>query len=416
MTELDTTSPHHTDTPQGCQAKPSARGAGFSRCPRQAQQHVAARTIQGKIEVPLTSMGHRPRALPAEPVALSHVERRAVPPKVRSVAIIASIAAATAVVFIRWPGLVDAIISHIRGLNGVWVVPAIALAAVSMVTAACEQRRVLRAGGLSLPLRSMVAITLAGNAMSVTLPLAGSTAGTAFTYLQLKKRGADVPTAAWALATSGIISTAVLAVVLGVGAGVTGDGATSIVGAVAVLLAIVPIAVLLMSFRSPMVRGHVEHIAERVSERLRSTKHGAAGLDPMVVSRAFERIAQFRLGWRAGATASVYSAVNWIADVACLAVCVSALGVPVPWTHLVIIYGATLGAASLSFTPAGIGIVESAIAVALVQSGVPTSAAIVAALLYRAVSCWLVLGIGWVSYATMRRGGKVDAAPATAAI
>jgi hypothetical protein len=50
---------------------------------------------------------------------------------------------------------------------------------------------------------------------------------------------------------------------------------------------------------------------------------------------------------------------------AAVAVCVSALGVPVPWTHLVIVYGATLGAASLSFTPAGIGIVESAIAVAL---------------------------------------------------
>jgi uncharacterized membrane protein YbhN (UPF0104 family) len=68
----------------------------------------------------------------------------------------------------------------------------------------------------------------------------------------------------------------------------------------------------------------------------------------------------------------------------------------------VIVYGATLGAASLSFTPAGIGIVESAIAVALMQSGVPASSAIVAALLYRAVSCWLVLGIGWFSYGTMR--------------
>jgi putative heme transporter len=308
----------------------------------------------------------------------------------------------------------DSILSYLRELNGVWVVPAIALAAVSMLTAALEQRRVLRATGMSLPLRSMVAITLAGNAMSVTLPLAGSTAGSAFTYVQLKKRGADVPTAAWTLATSGIISTTVLAVVLGVGAGVTGDGATSILGAVAVLLGIVPIAVLLMSIRSPMVRRHAERVAERVIARLHRRKHRSAGRDVMAVSRTFERMAQFRLGWRAGATASVYSAVNWIADAACLAVCVSALGVPVPWTHLVIIYGATLGAASLSFTPAGIGIVESTIALALVRSGVPTSAAIVAALLYRAVSCWLVLGIGWVSYATMRHG-KLDAAPVLAA-
>ena len=271
-----------------------------------------------------------------------------------------------------------------------------------MVTAALEQRRVLRAAGLSMPLRSMVAITLAGNAVSVTLPLAGSTAGTAFTYVQLKKRGVDVPTATWTLATSGIISTTVLALVLGIGAGVTGDGAMSVVGAVAVLLGIVPVAVLLLSFRSPAVRAHAERVATRIVNRLQRRRRFDR-LDGAVVSRTFERIAAFRPGWRAGATASVYSAVNWLTDITCLAVCVSALGVPIPWTHLVIIYGATLGAASLSFTPAGIGIVESAIALALVEGGVPTSAAIVAALLYRAVSCWLVLGVGWLSYATMRR-------------
>jgi uncharacterized protein (TIRG00374 family) len=336
-----------------------------------------------------------------------------VPRHARSVAIVASIVAASAVALIRWPLLVDSLISDVRRLNCVWVAPAVALTGVSMLTAALGHRRVLRAGGLSLPVRSMVAITLAGNAVAVTLPLAGGTAGTAFTYIELKKRGADVPTAAWALATSGIISTTVLAGVLGVGAGVTGDGATSIVGAVAALLGIVPIVGLLISFRSPMVRAHVEHLAARVIDRLHRTQPRANDLDATVVSGAVERIALFRLGWCAGATAAVYSALNWFTDLACLAVCVSALGVPVPWTHLVIVYGVALGAASLSFTPAGIGIVEPAIAVGLVQGGVPTSAAIVAALLYRAVSCWLVLGIGWSSYAMMHHGKATAATAAT---
>jgi hypothetical protein len=61
--------------------------------------------------------------------------------------------------------------TELRRLNGAWIVPAIALAAVSMLTAALQQRRVLRAAGLQLPVRSMMAITLAGNAVSVTLPL-----------------------------------------------------------------------------------------------------------------------------------------------------------------------------------------------------------------------------------------------------
>ena len=407
MTDLEAARPHHIDASQGCHAKQSAHAAGFSRCGRQAQQQAALRPIQRNGTGALPTAARRGQLLPIEPAALPHAERRAVPRRATSLAIVAAIAAAAAVAVIRWPQLADSIILDVRRLNGVWVVPAIALAGVSMLSAALEQRRVLRAGGLSLPVRSMVAITLAGNAVSVTLPLAGSTAGTAFTYVQLKKRGADVPTATWALATSGIISTTVLAVVLGVGAGVTGDGATSIIGAVAVLLGVVPIAVLLMSFRSPRVRAYAVHVADRVIGRLHRTRGRDDRPDTVIVSRAFERIALFRLGWRAGATASVYSAVNWITDVACLAVCGSALGVPVPWTHLVIVYGATLGAASLSFTPAGIGIVESAIAVSLMQSGVPAASAIAAALLYRAVSCWLVLGIGWFSYATMRHSKHV---------
>ncbi|HEY7627705.1 MAG TPA: lysylphosphatidylglycerol synthase transmembrane domain-containing protein [Ilumatobacteraceae bacterium] len=334
----------------------------------------------------------------------------------RPALVVAFVAVVIAAAHIRWPRLIDSLGGEVRRLNGVWLVPAIALAGVSMLTAALQQRRVLRARGVSLPVRSMMAITFAANAVSVTLPLAGSTAGTAYTYAQLKRRGADVPTAAWALATSGIISTTVLAAVLGVGAAVTGDGATSIVGPVAMVLGIVPIAVLLMSFRSELVRHRVERMVQVVVSGVRRVIRRAGDLDAAVVSRAFQRLAGFRLGWRAGAASSVYAAVNWVTDIACLAVCVTALGVPVPWTHLAVIYGATLGAASLSFTPAGIGLVESAIAVALVQSGVPTASAIVAAVLYRAVSCWLVLCVGWVSYATMRRvnllsgtGGRVSA-------
>lgn len=319
-----------------------------------------------------------------------------------SAPIVVVVAAAGAFVLIRWPRLIESIGGDIRRLNGLWLVPAIALAGVSMLTAALQQRRVLRARGVSMPVGSMMAITFAANAVSVTLPLAGSTAGTAYTYVQLKRRGADVPTAAWVLATSGIISTAVLAVVLGVGAGVAGDGATAVVGTVAMLLGIVPIAVLLISFRSPSVRAPVERIVHVMIERARRLTRRRGDVDTTAVSQAFQRLAGFRLGWRAGAASTVYSVINWVTDIACLAVCVTALGVPVPWTHLAIIYGATLGAASLSFTPAGIGLVESAIALSLVQSGVPTSSAIIAAVLYRAVSCWLVLCVGWVSYAMIK--------------
>lgn len=402
MIELDRVSAHHPDA-QGAHGTHSTRNAGFTRCPRQVL--LVSATKERRSDGPLDRIGFEPRSTTPPPV-----KRHARPSLVRSLAAVGALAAAVIIAGIRWPHLGDSFALEMRRLNGVWVVPAMALAGVSMTSAALQQRRVLRATGMSLPVRSMMALTFASNAVSVTLPLAGSSAGTAFTYVQLKKRGADVATAAWVLATSGIISTAILAIVLGVGAAATGDGETSIVGAVAMLLGIVPILVLLLSIRSPMVRRHVEQIAQRTIDRVHRLKRGSGEPDEFAVTRAFQRLAGFRLGWRAGAMSSMYSAVNWITDMACLAVCVTALGVPVPWTHLVIIYGATLGAASLSFTPAGIGLVESAIALLLVQSGVPASAAIVAAVLYRAVSCWLVLAIGWISYATTRRA-EVDTAP-----
>jgi uncharacterized membrane protein YbhN (UPF0104 family) len=284
----------------------------------------------------------------------------------------------------------------------VWLIPAILLAAVSMLAAAMLQRRVLQAAGVRLPLSSMAAITIAGNAVSVTLPLAGSTAGTAFTYHQLKQHGVDLPSAGWALAMSGIVSTSVLAIVLGVGATATGDGMTSILGPLTIVVGVLPMAALVASFRWPAVRAVLERITERTITRVRRLTRRGAGPDARMISGAFARVAGFRLGRRAAAASAALSVINWTADIGCLAACITAFGVPVPWPQIAVVYAAALGAASLSFTPAGVGIVEGALAVALVRAGTPTDIAVVAALMYRAISCWLVLAVGWVTYAVMR--------------
>ena len=68
----------------------------------------------------------------------------------------------------------------------------------------------------------------------------------------------------------------------------------------------------------------------------------------------------------------------------------------VDWRSLVTIYGAGQAAAGLSFIPAGIGIVEGAIAVALISTGTSGGVAIPAAVTYRAISCWLPIAAGWI--------------------
>ena len=89
----------------------------------------------------------------------------------------------------------------------------------SMAAAARSQRRLLRAGGAPLRLRSVMAISYAGNAVSVTLPLAGSLIGAAFSFRQLGRHGVDSAVVAWALAMSGVISSLTFVIVLGASTG-----------------------------------------------------------------------------------------------------------------------------------------------------------------------------------------------------
>ena len=67
---------------------------------------------------------------------------------------------------------------------------------------------------------------------------------------------------------------------------------------------------------------------------------------------------------------------------------------PLPWSGLLLAYGAgTRGDPAI--TPGGLGVVEGSITVALVEFGGPQLATVDAVLLYRLVSFWLVLLVGW---------------------
>jgi len=121
------------------------------------------------------------------------------------------------------------------------------------------------------------------------------------------------------------------------------------------------------------------------------------------IDAAIERFASQRLDRRATASAIALAGLNWTTDAACFVACIAAVGAPVPWAQLAVVYATGIGAATLSPTPAGIGIVEATMAVALINAGLPVALAVPAAIAYRAVSCWLALAIGWVVYALARK-------------
>ena len=91
------------------------------------------------------------------------------------------------------------------------------------------------------------------------------------------------------------------------------------------------------------------------------------------------------------------------AYIGCLAVCVHALGGSVPIASVAVVYltGSAIG--SLVPTPGGLGAIEAALSAGLTAAGMPGAAAVSSVLLYRLLTFWLPVPIGWVALKYLER-------------
>ena len=117
-----------------------------------------------------------------------------------------------------------------------------------------------------------------------------------------------------------------------------------------------------------------------------------------LLGTALQRAGSLRLGYGTVALAFGYALVNWLADVCCLVCAMFALGVPVPWTKILVAWTAASGAASFSPVPGGIGVVEVVLIAALVGIGVRAPAAVATTLLYRFLTFKIALTVFWFAY------------------
>jgi len=114
------------------------------------------------------------------------------------------------------------------------------------------------------------------------------------------------------------------------------------------------------------------------------------------VKRLLHWVTSVRLGWRQIIGIVLWGASNWLLDCACFAMMFLAVGSSVPWKGLLLAYGAGQLAATLPITPGGLGAVEGSITIALVAFGGSQVTTVDAVLMYRFISFWLVLVVGWV--------------------
>jgi putative heme transporter len=326
-----------------------------------------------------------------------------------AVVVLATVALTGAAVTKR--SILAASVAVLGHLQWIWVPAALMLELASLAALAGMQRRLLVAGGARVGVRPMLATTLAANAVSVSVPLAGPELGTLFTFRRLTRQGADATLASWSLLAGGIVSTAAAALVVAGGGLSSGNTAVLAAAAPVTLLAMTAFAVVAMAARRPRLRGALERSAAWALRHAgRVLRRGTD--DPAQAARAWAgRLGSLHLPPSGWALVTALALANWLTDAAVLAVSIHAAGATVPWHILLLIYGSGVAAQSLAITPGGFGIAEGTLGLTLVAAGLRPGPALAAVLLYRLVSFWLAAGAGWLVFLWLRRHRLPEDAP-----
>jgi putative heme transporter len=294
-------------------------------------------------------------------------------------------------------------LQKLTGLDWTWFVAATACECISLAAFGLSRRRLLRADGNKAGFASVMAITYASNALSMTVPFAGAQLAVVFSYRQFRRRGLGQAITGWALAVSAILSMSALAVVIIAGSLASGASVASAVGFAGAALLILPAVAILVALRSQRLRRMLSVALARlitVAWRLVRRPPGKAA---DALEDILDRVASIRMSWPRYAEVFGLALVNWLGDCACLACAIRAAGQPVPWGGLLLAYAAGAAVGSTGLTPGGFALVEATLTAALVAAGMNTSAALTSVLAYRLINFWMILIGGWTAMIVLTR-------------
>ena len=295
-----------------------------------------------------------------------------------------------------------AALSHV---NLAWVAVAASAELAAMLAYASVQYRMLRVGGVDVGLGAVAVITFAAYSIQNSLP-AGPAWSAVFAFREYRRRGADRVVATWSLAVVSVLSGVSLAAIALVGT-VVARGQASSLGLAWIVMAVAALAALLgFAVHRTMHGEGVPGQLVRVVRRVQRILHWPKGDVTPSLEEALDRlraVAPRGRDWVAGAG---LAAANWGFDCACLAIAFVALGAPVPWRGLLLAYGGGQLAANLPITPGGLGVVEGSLTIALVYYGGTSAATVAAVLLYRIISFWALLPLGWTGLLALRVRGR----------
>ncbi len=286
-----------------------------------------------------------------------------------------------------------------RLADGSWWLLGLALVLEMVSFAAYGEltRSVLASGGTEIGRWLVQQVTMVGTSLGKTLP-GGSAPATAVIVKALVGRGVPGPAAVAGMAAAGVLSSAVLGVLLipsSLAALGSGEGTGIVLGALGAALVVVAAAGLIpVAVRAP------DRVGGWTGRLLRPLARGPVGrwVDPDVVAawvatglRSLRGLATNR---RALAVAGGWATLNWLADLAVLLVLAISFGVESALLTVPLVYIIGQLAAAVPLTPGGVGVVETVMIGTLTAAGSSAASATAAVLGWRLVSHWLPILVG----------------------
>jgi uncharacterized protein (TIRG00374 family) len=281
-----------------------------------------------------------------------------------------------------------------------WVAAAIAAEALSLWAFAYLQHRVLRLAGTAIGVGGLFLLSLANDAIALSVP--GEPAvSSAYRYRYYRRRGVTGAGAGWTIFTI-LIAQAIgmsLVLLLGVVVALTGGKSAGNAGAAAVGLVIVIVSFAILIRRDLVLRlaAALVRAARRAAGYLRRAESPPGGIGARMDS-TLARMREIPLSPASTVGVVALATAAWACDFLCLLCSFGATGAVIPWNGVLLAYGVAQVVGSFPIIPGGIGVVEGSLAVILAAYGASQVQALSVALVFRVVSFWLAIVVGWISF------------------
>jgi putative heme transporter len=288
----------------------------------------------------------------------------------------------------RLPSLGD-VSAALRVADPAWLLVAVLAEAISISQFARLQRRVLIAYGVTIRQRRSLALAYSRSAIAITVP-AGSAVSAAYAFRQFRADGASRAVATAVMLLSGLISISGLVLLYVTGAAAT--GAERLAGAWRAHPALVETGLALLVVITVLV-AVLAWPARDLDARPR--RSWTSRLSPRLALGA--------------------ATVNWLFDLLCLAAGARAFHLTISLTTIAAVYLTVQVVRQIPLTPGGIGVIEVSLLAGLISAGAADGPATATVLVYRLLSCWLIIPVGLLCGLLLRRavrsGSSIPALP-----